>query len=326
MSSPHGRGWRAAARLLAPAGALIIGLLATGAPAHAAPSAADLRKQISEKSEQLEKVVEQYNKLNTQLKQTRTEAAALERELGPLEVKADQAEGNVARIAVTAYRTGSFSGLNALLDSSGDGKLLARLSALDQLATSQRAQIDEAHQAAGDRFEVKAALDARLQEQTARFTAVETQRKGIEKDLAKLKELRRKAGLVDEKSSTYTGSIPQYQGKAGIAVAFAYKQLGKPYVWAADGPSGYDCSGLTLAAWRAAGVSLYHQAATQWREVTHISRSQLLPGDLVFYSGLGHVAIFVGNGKVIHAPTTGEVVKVAGVDMMSPYGYGRVRL
>ncbi|MFD0594195.1 C40 family peptidase [Catellatospora coxensis] len=109
-------------------------------------------------------------------------------------------------------------------------------------------------------------------------------------------------------------------------MAFAYKQLGKPYVWAADGPNGYDCSGLTLAAWRAAGVSLYHQAATQWREVAHISRSQLLPGDLVFYSGLGHVALYVGSGKVIHAPTTGEVVKIASVDMMSPYGYGRVRL
>ncbi|WP_155369881.1 C40 family peptidase [Catellatospora vulcania] len=326
MSSPHGRGWRAAARLLVPAGALIIGLLATGAPAHAAPSAAELRKQISEKSEQLEKVVEQYNKLNTQLKQSRAEAAALERELGPLEIKVDQAQGNVARIAATAYRTGSFSGLNALLDSAGDGKLLARLSALDQLATSQRAQIDEAHQAAGDRFEVKAALEARLQEQTTRFTAVETQRKGIERDLAKLQELRRKAGLRDEKSSTYTGNIPAYKGKAGVAVAFAYKQLGKPYVWAADGPGGYDCSGLTLAAWRAAGVSLYHQAATQWRETTHISRSQLLPGDLVFYSGLGHVAIYVGSGKVIHAPTTGEVVKIASVNMMSPYGYGRVRI
>ncbi|MEV0457009.1 NlpC/P60 family protein [Catellatospora methionotrophica] len=326
MSSPHGRGWRAAARLLAPAGALIIGLLATGAPAHAAPSAAELRKQISEKSDQLEKVVEQYNKLNAQLKQTRTEAAALQVELGPLEVKADQAKGNVARIAATAYRTGSFSGWNALLDSSGDGKLLARLSSLDQLATSQRSQIDEARRAAGDRFEVKAALDARLQEQTTRFTVVETQRKGIERDLAALKELRRKAGLLDEKSSTYTGSIPKYKGKAGIAVSFAYKQLGKPYVWGADGPGGYDCSGLTMAAWKAAGVGLYHQAATQWRETTHISRSQLLPGDLVFYSGLGHVAIYVGSGKVIHAPTTGEVVKVASVNMMSPYGYGRVRV
>ncbi|MFC7757683.1 C40 family peptidase [Catellatospora bangladeshensis] len=138
--------------------------------------------------------------------------------------------------------------------------------------------------------------------------------------------MRQAAGLTDEATSTYTGAVPAYAGKAGIAVKFAYKALGKPYIWAADGPEGYDCSGLTLAAWRAAGVSLYHQAATQWREVTHIKRSQLAPGDLVFYSGLGHVALYVGSGKVIHAPTTGEVVKVSSVDMMTPYGYGRVKL
>lgn len=326
MSSPHGRGWRAAARLLAPAGALIIGLLVTAAPAHAAPSAADLRKQITEKSAQLEKVVEQFNKQNTQLKQTRAEVEALARELGPLEVKADTAHRNVARIAATAYQTGSLSGWNALLDSTADGDLLARLGTLHQLAQTQQEQVDEAHRAAGDRFVVKQTLDTRLQEQTARVAALTKQRKGIERDLDKLKELRREAGLTDEAATSYTGAVPQYAGKAGIAVAFAYKALGKPYVWAADGPNGYDCSGLTLAAWRAAGVSLYHQAATQWREVTHLKRAQLAPGDLVFYSGLGHVALYVGNGKVIHAPTFGEVVKVSSVDMMTPYGYGRVKL
>lgn len=326
MSSPHGRGWRAAARLLAPAGALIIGLLVTGAPAHAEPSAAELRKQITAKSTQLEKIVEQYNKLNSQFKQTRAEVAQLERDLGPLEVKADAAQQNVARIAATAYRTGAFRGWNALLDDSADGELLARLSTLHQLAANQQEQLDEAHRAAGDRFAAKAALDTRLQEQATRVKALATQRKTVERDLAKLKDMRRAAGLTDEATSTYTGAVPAYAGKAGIAVKYAYKALGKPYVWAADGPDGYDCSGLTLAAWRAAGVSLYHQAATQWREVTHIKRSQLAPGDLVFYSGLGHVALYVGSGKVIHAPTTGEVVKVASVDMMTPYGYGRVKL
>jgi len=96
-------------------------------------------------------------------------------------------------------------------------------------------------------------------------------------------------------------------------------------VWAADGPDGYDCSGLTMAAWRAAGVSLPHNAAMQWDVVAHISRSQLKPGDLVFYNGLGHVAIYVGSGKIIEAPTFGESVKLASVDIMTPYGYGRVR-
>ncbi|MFC7480852.1 C40 family peptidase [Luedemannella flava] len=79
-----------------------------------------------------------------------------------------------------------------------------------------------------------------------------------------------------------------------------------------------------MAAWRAAGYSLPHNAAMQYNQLPKIGRSQLKPGDLVFYSGLGHVAIYVGSGKVIHAPTFGEVVKIAPVDMMSPYGYARV--
>ena len=106
-------------------------------------------------------------------------------------------------------------------------------------------------------------------------------------------------------------------------VSFAYAQLGKPYAWAQDGPSSYDCSGLTLAAYRTVGVSLYHKVTVQWTEVSHLSRSELKPGDLVFYSGLAHVAIYIGNSKVIHAPTFGEVVKISPLNMESIYGYGR---
>src|SRR6266542_3852787 len=103
----------------------------------------------------------------------------------------------------------------------------------------------------------------------------------------------------------------------------SYGQLGKPYQWGADGPGSYDCSGLTMAAWRAAGLSLPHNAAMQWRSIPHISRSVLRPGDLVFYYNLGHVAIYVGNNQVIHAPTFGDHVKISSVDMARPYGYGR---
>ncbi|MDI1464383.1 NlpC/P60 family protein [Catellatospora sp. KI3] len=324
MPSHHGRGWRIAVRLLAPAAALI-GLAATGTPAHAQPSATDLRKQISAKSTQLERVVESYNKLDSQLKTARSRVAELERDLGPLQQRADAAHRNVAAIAVTAYQTGRLDSWNALLAGGGRDATLARLKTLDQLATDQQEQVTAAHDAAADQFRTKGELDQQIKDLTSRAAAIATQRKGIEAELRKLQQLRRQAGLSDERGSSYTGSVPKVSGKAGVAVAFAYRALGKPYVWAADGPNGYDCSGLTLAAWRAAGVSLYHQAATQWREVTHIKRSQLAPGDLVFYSGLGHVAIFVGNGKVIHAPTFGEVVKIASVDMMTPYGYGRVR-
>ena len=94
-------------------------------------------------------------------------------------------------------------------------------------------------------------------------------------------------------------------------------------MWGAAGPNTFDCSGLTMMAWKAAGVSLSHNAAQQWQKFRHISRSQLAPGDLVFYNGLGHVGIYIGNNQIIHAPNSRTVVKVAPIDIDSLYGYGR---
>jgi peptidoglycan DL-endopeptidase CwlO len=93
---------------------------------------------------------------------------------------------------------------------------------------------------------------------------------------------------------------------------------------AADGPGSYDCSGLTSAAWQAAGITLPHSAAGQYSAVAHISRGQLQPGDLVFYySEIHHVAMYVGNGNVIHAPNTGDHVRVQRIDIAPTQGYGR---
>ena len=85
------------------------------------------------------------------------------------------------------------------------------------------------------------------------------------------------------------------------------------------------CSGLTLAAWRAAGKSLPHNAAAQYSATARISRSSLRPGDLVFYRSLGHVGLYVGNNQIIDAPHEGAYVNVRSINIMPPYGYGRVR-
>jgi cell wall-associated NlpC family hydrolase len=99
--------------------------------------------------------------------------------------------------------------------------------------------------------------------------------------------------------------------KAEIAVKFALAQVGKPYVFAADGPGSYDCSGLTMASWRAAGVHLPHMASAQYNRGHHVTLSQLLPGDLVFYyQPIGHVSIYIGNGLLVSAPQPGENVKI----------------
>lgn len=101
-------------------------------------------------------------------------------------------------------------------------------------------------------------------------------------------------------------------GRAKVAVETALAQLGDPYVYGAAGPDAFDCSGLTMYAWRAAGVSLPHSASLQARAGTPVSISALQPGDLVFYySPISHVAMYIGNGQVVHAPHTGEVVSIA---------------
>jgi cell wall-associated NlpC family hydrolase len=101
-------------------------------------------------------------------------------------------------------------------------------------------------------------------------------------------------------------------GGASVAVRWAYDQLGKPYVWGAAGPDSFDCSGLTQYVWGKAGVYLSHYTGAQWNEGQHVDRSQLQPGDLVFFgSDLHHVGIYVGDSKMIEAPHSGANVQVS---------------
>lgn len=325
--SPHSSIWRRnALRALAVGGVLAIGVPFSGATAHAEPTAAQLEAQIREKSSKLSKVVEQYNRIGEEQKKTKAEIAALERALLPMRRQADEARADVADLAGAAYRTGGLTKVNALLAGGQSRAVFDRIQLLGQLAENEQAQI-AAVQSATDRHQAAARrLDDKLADEAERAKALQGQKKDVEAALDKLYDLREQAyGSSTSGGSRYTGTIPSVSGKAGVAVTYAYNAIGTPYVWAADGPDGYDCSGLTLAAWRAAGVSLPHNAAMQWDVVAHISRSQLAAGDLVFYSGLGHVGIYVGSGNVIHAPTFGETVKISSVDMMPPYGYGRVR-
>lgn len=113
--------------------------------------------------------------------------------------------------------------------------------------------------------------------------------------------------------------------RAAAALSYAYGKLGSPYVWGATGPDAFDCSGLTQAAYRAAGVSLPRTTYTQINAGQRVTRSQLLPGDLVFfYSGISHVGIYVGGGHMIHAPRPGAPVRVAPLDQMPFAGATRV--
>ena len=120
-------------------------------------------------------------------------------------------------------------------------------------------------------------------------------------------------------------SAPPVSSQAGIAVNAAMSQLGVPYRFAAESPGvAFDCSGLTKYAWGQAGVYLPHQSGAQFGSIPHVSQSEVQPGDLIFYKApIGHVAMYIGGGSLIHAPRSGDVVKVAAVDWSKVVGIGR---
>ena len=114
--------------------------------------------------------------------------------------------------------------------------------------------------------------------------------------------------------------VPEYNAdvpgaRYGHVVGIALQYLGVPYVWGGSSPStGFDCSGFVMYVFAQVGVSLPHHAASQWSYGTPVSRDQLAPGDLVFFSGLGHMGIYIGGGQFVHAPHTGDVVKISSMD------------
>jgi peptidoglycan DL-endopeptidase CwlO len=109
-------------------------------------------------------------------------------------------------------------------------------------------------------------------------------------------------------SAVYSGPTGS---QADTAVAFVFKQLGCPYSYGSTGPCsvGFDCSGLVMQAWAAAGITIPRDTYEQWAALPHVSTSSLEPGDLLYYNGIGHVAMYVGGGMIIDAPTQGEPVR-----------------
>ncbi|CAM5425468.1 glycoside hydrolase [Streptomyces pilosus] len=160
-----------------------------------------------------------------------------------------------------------------------------------------------------------AAIEKKKQEEAAR-QAAELARQQAGQQQAREEAARQDAGGSDGTGSSGTATSPSpstdssYGTKAEKAIAFARAQIGKPYVWGATGPGSYDCSGLTQAAWKAAGVALPRTTYDQVNAGTTVPVSQAQPGDLVFfYDDVTHVGIYIGNGMMIHAPKPGTYVR-----------------
>lgn len=168
-------------------------------------------------------------------------------------------------------------------------------------------------------------LNSLTAQEKARLAALEAQQEAEARKkaaaLAAQEKAKAKAAQAQQASSPSKTTTPVNASVADKAIAFARAQLGDPYVWGATGPDSWDCSGLTQAAYRAAGVTLPRTTGEQVDVGSRVSESNLQPGDLIFfYSDHSHVGIYIGGGEMIHAPHTGTVVKIAPITEMPFYG------
>ena len=296
--------------------------------ARAEPDVQAIEAQITAIWLEAEPLIEQYNAVHEQYKENQAKQAELAGKIEPLERQVALAQLRIGAIASNMYQTGQARTLNAVL-ANGSPKLLAdQLLYIEHQALQERDQLEDVAAIKDEYDAQKAPVDQVVAELAAQDDDLTAKKKQIETRLDELQRLRQQA----YGSGTGTGSFRpwpcpgQYEPTKGHkAATFACNQAGAKYGWAAEGPTSYDCSGLTLAAWQQAGVTLPHNAEAQRRATQYVDRADLRVGDLVFYyRDLHHVAIYVGDGKVMHAPTYGDFVRMRVLEDVGPvHSYGR---
>ncbi|MEV7970587.1 NlpC/P60 family protein [Sphaerisporangium sp. NPDC088356] len=298
------------------AGLIAVVLLtqAGGAEAKPKPTVAQTKARLAKLNDQADKVVDRYNLAGENWKKARKEYNDLN---GQLKKQLDTIEGlraGLVSVAVSTYQSGDMLSWPSLMTQNDPESLLSGLASVDQMSAGQSRTLTEFENATrsikGHRDKAKGAYDKAIK----LLDDLRKQKKDVEKLVGEQERLLRSlnaynAGNPNSAGIKYTGSA---SGNARTALQFAFAQVGKPYRYGGTGPGSYDCSGLTQAAWRAAGVSLPRTAAEQysWGASRRVSLNALQPGDLLFASGLGHVGMYAGGGKMVHAPRTGDVVKV----------------
>ncbi|WP_460335217.1 C40 family peptidase [Actinoallomurus acanthiterrae] len=296
-------------------------LPASSAYAATKPSAAATKNKLDKLNSQVDKLANQYDKAKTQLDAAKKRLSAINNQIATEKPNYQNLRVRVAQMAVAAYKNGSL-GNTAVLASKDPEATLQNMSSFIELSNSRSQEMNallaSTQRLQRDQQEAKAAL----QTVTTTTSTLKSQKAAAEKAIAKQKALLTKvtsssgstkstSGNSSGKSSGGSSPSSSASGSAGKAVNYAMSQLGKPYIFGGTGPTGYDCSGLTMMAWRYAGVSLPRVVPDQYNAIRHVAKSDLQPGDLVFFDGLGHEGIYVGGGRFIHAPHTGTDVQYA---------------
>jgi cell wall-associated NlpC family hydrolase len=344
-----GRRWQAQAFLIGIA-ALCAAASANATPGTVSAKQAQAQQvlaQIRQIDESMGAAVEQYNLANVRLAKIETDQRENRKQLKVTKANLKLAQASLAARLVTAYTTSQDdTTLSLLLGSTSFEDLLNRLEAVN--STSQqdasivqqvasfkaavqqhRAELSKAHSEQQTVVAQKAAQKQRIQSQLASRRQLLSSIKGEiqrmkaaevaqQRQFEATAQSRLSAGAqvpategVGISASTPEGSTVVPPGVHGGVVGIAMRYLGVPYVWGGSTPRGFDCSGLVSYVFAQIGVSLPHSSYSQFGMGTAVSISQLQPGDLVFFTGASHVGIYIGGGQFIHAPHTGDVVKIS---------------
>jgi cell wall-associated NlpC family hydrolase len=304
--------------------------------------------QIQQIDNSMGAAVEQYNLANVRLQKIETDQRENRKQLKVTQANLKIAQASLSARLVTAYTTSQDNTtLSLLLGSTSFEDLLNRLEAVNstsqqdasivQQVTSfkaavqqHRAELLKAHTEQQTVVAQKAAQKRRIESQLASRRQLLSSIKGQiqrikaaeaaqQRQLAAAAQSRISSGGVQipttdgvgVSASTPEGSTVAPPNVHGGVVGIAMRYLGVPYVWGGSSPRGFDCSGLVAYVFAQIGVSLPHSSYAMYGMGTPVSISQLQPGDLVFFTGASHMGIYIGGGQFIHAPHTGDVVKIS---------------
>jgi peptidoglycan DL-endopeptidase CwlO len=307
--------------------------------------------QIDRLDMSLERAVEAWNSANVKLAAIERDQKRARFELGVAKANLGHAQTALNARLVAIYTSESDTALEVILGSTSlddlvnrietvnrvshqDARVMGEVKTFKRAVTQRQAELKRAHVSQAKVVAARAAARASIQSQLAtrqsllnsirsEISRLQAQERARQAELAAQARARIPAqsaaaassaaqnplgvGAVSADGAATAAPPSRYGGVVGIAMRY----LGTPYVWGGASPSGFDCSGFTMYVYAQVGVSLPHSSYAQYGMGVSVSRSQLQPGDLVFFYGLGHVGIYIGGGQYIHAPHTGDVVKIS---------------
>ncbi|MFI8187902.1 NlpC/P60 family protein [Streptomyces sp. NPDC085946] len=330
-SSGFDRGASVAVGFLSLAAAVL-----AAAPAVVAAPHDDTRAEVDRLYAEAEKATEAYNKADERADALRGKVGSAQDRIARQQERINTMREKLGSLAGAQYRAGGIDPSLALLFSEDPDDYLDKAATLDRITVHQAGELRELQSAMRDLAQERAEASRVLRALERSRTAVAAHKKTVERKLAEARRLLNslpdgeraahdRAARSGRSAVPAPGDAAPASGRAGAAVAAVRSALGRPYVWGANGPGGFDCSGLMQWSYAQAGVALPRTSQAQRYAGRQVPLSAAQPGDLVIYrSDASHVGMYVGNGQVIHAPYPGAPVRYDPVGMMPVSSVTRV--